>query len=170
MTEPEKEEVDYAKLEQGHPAPAPNTKTKCKCCDSRRAVAVLNLGMIICNVFGLIGVLQRGNVSVMSTNNLEGVSTGIVGAVLLVQMIFYGMGVYGALKFNQGFVAAALFAYIVMFLFNAVTLDIGGILVNAFYACPHFFLIKGIRDGTVTKDNYPDEKDSWRASLSNVFC
>jgi hypothetical protein len=161
MTEPEKEDVDYAKLEQGHPAPAPNANTKCKCYDSRRAVAVLNLMMIIVNVFGLIGILQSGYVSVASTNSLEGVSTGIVSAVLLVQIIFYGMGVYGALKFNQGFVAAALFAYIVMFLFNAVALDIGGILVNVMYGCPHFFLIKGIRDGTITKDNYPNE---------NVLC
>jgi hypothetical protein len=173
MTEAEKVDTVYATLEQGHAMPAPNMKRghKCcgGCCDVRRAVIVVNCISIGILVLGMLTILTVSLVdpnsftddSVKATfDQFDAKSAGIACAIMLVQMLFYAMGVYGAIKFNEGFVIAALVAYIVIFVVDAIALNIGGILLNGFFAYPHFYFIKEMRDGIMTEENYPNEKQS----------
>jgi hypothetical protein len=174
MAEPEKVDTAFVTFEQGHPALGSRVKQghKCcgDCCDVRRAVIIVNLISVFSVVFGLAlfaSALARSDFE----EKMSGQTVGMV--IVILEMVFYGMGVYGAISYNQWLVASALALYSALVVYsialvvNSVLMAdefwyfyFFGILRNALFAYPHWFLIQEIRSGIMTVENYPNEKHS----------
>ena len=81
----------------------------------------------------------------------------IVGGVTI---IFCGIGIYGAVKYNKCLVAFAGICYCVMAIFNSIIMNWVGLILTASFAYPHFALCDEMKKGTITPDNYINEKHS----------
>jgi hypothetical protein len=135
------------------------------CCDMRRAVIVVNVVSIcICSLALIEVIFFKSTVVASLMPNLEQLNDKILwttGAVVFVEMVL--AGAYGACKFNQGLVGVAMmtyFAKIIVYLSYFWFYMTPEILLNALFAYPHYFLIKQIRSGIMSEDNYPSEKYS----------
>lgn len=141
------------------------------CCDVRRAVIVVNLVNI--GILGMtaLSLLAQKNVA----NNAETVDDdevqevmdlyasmklGPIVAVMAVQIVISAVGVAGAFLFNYLMVGVTAIAYCLGIVSSLVALSPGSLLYNGFFLYPHIFLIKEIRSGVMTKENYPAEKQS----------
>jgi hypothetical protein len=180
MKEPHTVHTAYATFDQGDPTRGPRVKQghNCcgGCCDVRRAVIIVDL-ISVCSVAFALAMLVfldavAGKIDMNEITDdavradfeeqlsmLEKYS-GITSVILIVEMVFYGMGVYGAISYNQWLVASALVLYSVLVAYNAAYFNIPGVIGNALFAYPHWFLIQEIRSGIMTKENYPNEKHS----------
>jgi hypothetical protein len=85
---------------------------------------------------------------------------GIVSAIMVIRLLFNGCGVYGAYTFNQYLVGFSLFSYALEGVFALLSFNLAGLLLAGFFAYPHVFLIKEIRAGIMTPENYPIEEQS----------
>jgi hypothetical protein len=137
------------------------------CCDMRRAVIVVNVVSIcVCSLALIEVIFFKSTVVASLMPNLEQLNDKILwttGAVVFVEMVLYGAGVYGACKYNQCLVGVAMmtyFAKIIVHLSYFWFYMTPVILLNALFAYPHYFLIKQIRSGILSEDNYPSEKYS----------
>jgi hypothetical protein len=174
MAEPEKIDTAFVTFEQGHPALSSRVKQghKCcgGCCDVRRAVIIVNLISVFSVVFGL-ALFASALVRSDFEEKMNGQTVGMVIAIL--EMVFYGMGVYGAISYNQWLVASALALYSALVVYSIASVVNSvlmadefwyfyffGVLRNALFAYPHWFLIQEIRSGIMTVENYPNEKHS----------
>jgi hypothetical protein len=156
MTDRENMETLFATMEQWYPMPAPTEKRGHKCCGVyvRRAVIVVNL----ISIWLSLDILMAGP--------YEDDSGGLAWIASWFQLSLCGMGLYGAVTVKEGFVTAAFVAYIVMFFVDAVIfcMEVALLyyffmaLLNAFFAYPHYFLIKEIQAGIMTEESYPNEK------------
>lgn len=89
---------------------------------------------------------------------LKGV--GAIVAVMLVRLMCNSCGVYGAYSFNMYLVGISLAGYCLETVFALISFNLGGLFMAIFFAYPHVFLIKEIRAGIMTKENYPVEEQS----------
>jgi hypothetical protein len=134
------------------------------CCDVRRAVIIVNLVSMCFLVLGLIGIaafVNQDSVRLRVVNQLDDAGFRVaVCFTMMVQMIFYALGVYGAVTFNECYLRAALLTYVVMFVFDMVAFKRIAAIVHWLFAYPHYFLIKEIRAGIMNEGNYENEKYS----------
>mmetsp|Transcript_27839 Transcript_27839/g.78008 ORF Transcript_27839/g.78008 Transcript_27839/m.78008 type:complete len:129 (-) Transcript_27839:242-628(-) len=91
---------------------------------------------------------------------LQDVPMGLLIAINLIQMAGYACGLFGALKYNASLVMVAFVFYCIYTVFALIGLNIASILLGGFFAYPHWFLYKEIKDGTMSEENYVNEKAS----------
>jgi hypothetical protein len=142
------------------------------CCDMRRAVIIVNATMIVFLILGefFLGIVYEA-VAIAPDNtdddeaiaNAEAMKSLHIGWILTfhsIQILCYGIGLWGALKFDRNLVLVALFCYLASFVANLATLQIVALLLNGLFAYPHYFLQKEIEANIMTPDNYPNEVQS----------
>ena len=116
------------------------------CCDVRRAVVIVN---IINAVLLILGLGSEVTLPII-----------VFLVIQTVRILLSVAGIVGAVKFNQVGVGLAMFGYV----FDAVMALLGfnllGLLFPLMFAYPHGFLIKEIRAGIMTKENYASEEHS----------
>ena len=128
----------------------------------RRAVLVVNL-VAVALVFVATIILAVASDDDQITNGavaFENANTGALIFVMIVVMICYGVGAYGAIQFNVCMVSTALACHVVSLIGNAVVLNIGGIIMIGFFIYPHVVFILEMRRGIMTPDNYVNEVHS----------
>jgi hypothetical protein len=139
------------------------------CCDVRRAVIIVNLVSIGLAVVGLMGIAALTQMDEnmfdddevkTALTGLDGTSMGVASAIIIFRMMFNCLGIYGAIQYRQYYVIAALVAYVVAAFVSLWNLEIVGAVVSLLFAYPHIFLIKEIRNGIMSEETYPVEKQS----------
>jgi hypothetical protein len=142
------------------------------CCDMRRAVIIVNGAMILFLILGEFFMAAAYDIAYDTDNitddedamanakAMQKVHFGWIIFFHVIQIICYGTGLWGALKFDRKLVMVALVCYLLSFVFNLVTFQIVAVLLNGFFAYPHYFLQKEIEANIMTPDNYPNEVQS----------
>ena len=69
-----------------------------------------------------------------------------------------GLGICGAISYRKNYILVALVAYCVTFCMDAYNANFLGMIANGFLVYPHAFLYKEIQNGTMTPQNYENEK------------
>lgn len=151
------------------------------CCDMRRAVIIVNSVSVVILLFGfleIIGGREWAKISIGSNSTdfddptqaameqLADINIGWVIVSVLAKVIVSFVGIFGALYFNIYMVgvaglmygAQALYFFITIFAVSPVV--IGNVILAACFAYPHYFFIQESRNGSMTKANYPNEKQS----------
>lgn len=94
-------------------------------------------------------------------SEMEGLKgLGAIVAVMLVRLACNCCGVHGAHTFNQYLVGVSLASYGLEIIFALISFNLGGLVMSAFFAYPHVVLIREIRAGIMTPENYPREEHS----------
>ena len=146
------------------------------CCDMRRAVIVVNLVNLALVIFGLFGTLSYRNVasnpsayydddkSISAFDNYKVLPLNRIIAMAVIRIVASALGVFGGFNFNVYTTGMAAAVYCVdtlmALLFSYGPFSIYFLAYNALFAYPHFFFIKELRAGIMTKENYPNEKHS----------
>jgi hypothetical protein len=155
-------------------APGQKQGHKCcgGCCDVRRAVIIVNIVSVFLLASGLLGVLAARNVVNDSEQVYEDdeVAAAIeefkqlpIGWFLTIQVIKIlcaAAGIFGAIHYNVYLTGAAALSYCADVVFSLIGLHIPGLILGACFAYPHFFFIKEVRSGIMSKENYPNEEMS----------
>ena len=95
--------------------------------------------------------------------NAEQASTLIVIGIIMsvANVIFCGVGIYGAMKYNQCMVICTGVWYCIVALVDLITtMNWTGVIMAAFFAYPHIVLFQEMKKGVITPDNYIYEKYS----------
>jgi hypothetical protein len=138
-------------------------------CDMRKAVIVVNSISIGLSVIGLIGLIVLSNVDPanydddeirVALNGLHAGKLGAASAILLIQVMIRGMGIYGALKYNKYMVAGCLLVYIFEIFTALWFLDWLDFLIAALFAYPHIFFIIEVHEGILSESTYDVEEYS----------
>ncbi len=79
-------------------------------------------------------------------------------ARLSLSMLFAILGIVGAAKYNKCLVLSTGVWYFLDFVFSIVYMDIGGCILRAFFAYPHFGLFRALNEGHITPERYLREK------------
>ena len=90
----------------------------------------------------------------------EDIKPGAIIFVMIIQLICYAIGAYGAVQFNVGMVSVAMVCHIVSVIGNLVAANIPGVIMIGLFIYPHVFFIKEMRAGVMTPDNYVNEVHS----------
>lgn len=139
------------------------------CCDVRRAVVIVNLVSIGVVFFGLLGVLfiSKGfemydddSTKQVLNEATKNVPVTIVLAEYIVQAVGSVFAIYGAVMFHDKMVMVGAVCYAALTLSSLSIMSIGDALLYGFFAYPHVFLVKEIRSGIMTPENYPNEVQS----------
>lgn len=142
-----------------------------RCCDMRRAVIVVNIVNLVLVAMGLFSVLAARAASANAdqvdddelSSALEEFRSLPLGAFLAIQItkiVLSVVGIVGAVKFHQIMVGLSMAAYAFDAVAALIGLNVVGLLYAGFFAYPHGFFIKEVRDGIMTKENYPNEEFS----------
>lgn len=135
------------------------------CCDVRRAVIVVNLVNIgilmtililfLSAIFVILSIPYDDDQTSASRDALYINSTFWVVTVTLVLCILVSaIGVVGAVKLNKWMVGGMAIAYCAGVVMGIVFKQPKVVIYCAFFAYPHFFLVKEIQQGIMTKHNY----------------
>jgi hypothetical protein len=81
-------------------------------------------------------------------------------SALVVQIVICLIGITGAFLYSKCMVGVAAAFYCVQVFIYAALFNPLGVMTMALFAYPHFFLIKEIDQGIMTKQNYPNERMS----------
>eukprot|EP00562_Extubocellulus_spinifer_P002258 CAMPEP_0178477718 /NCGR_PEP_ID=MMETSP0696-20121128/4276_1 /TAXON_ID=265572 /ORGANISM="Extubocellulus spinifer, Strain CCMP396" /LENGTH=192 /DNA_ID=CAMNT_0020105039 /DNA_START=250 /DNA_END=828 /DNA_ORIENTATION=- len=142
------------------------------CCDMRRAVIIVDaVGIFICVFYAiyfaiLATVVEETDSSTMDDATKQQVEGMMVQmehvflGLMAIKIPLNGLGIYGAMKFKHWPVAVALAAYVVEVIIDAVTFNIGGLLLAGFFAYPHVVFLREMKSGVMSELNYPTEKYS----------
>jgi hypothetical protein len=136
------------------------------CCDTRRAVIIVNI-VDIC--LKALSVALMSMVSNYVDKNYDddylkkqwdseqlSVVLGVI-MMALITLAFCGLGIYGALKYNKSMVIAAGVWHCINVFLSLKRHDMGGIIMAACFAYPHFVFSEEITNGIMTEENYPNE-------------
>ena len=146
------------------------------CCDMRRAVIICNFIMIILVVFKIIfweilGWAAQVDMDADDDSVKEAgeqLSTLLIGFlvfVAIVQVVCYGVAIYGSISFNQTMILVGLVCYCMMIAWHLITYTdfitfIVQISLSLGFAYPHYFMYKEMKDQIMTPENYPNEVQS----------
>ena len=143
------------------------------CCDMRRAVIIVNIINTVLLTLGLFGVVAArrasNNVDASQLDDdtlqdaLEQFKELPLGGFIVIQTIKILLclaGIVGAVKFNQVAVGLAMVGYLFDAMMALIRFDLIGLVIAGFFTYPHVLFIKEVRDGLMTKENYPNEKQS----------
>eukprot|EP00980_Cylindrotheca_fusiformis_P016545 scaffold4961_cov80-Cylindrotheca_fusiformis.AAC.1 len=135
------------------------------CCDVRRAVLILNIITICCNLFTMIylafdaHIVQDDPSFVYETDvSHPAEPICIYEIVLLISCVMHAFGVSGALKYNTTHVKIAAVSYAIPLTWAAVgwavlNFDFVPFVARAIFLYPHIVLIKEIERGVMTSYN-----------------
>lgn len=146
------------------------------CCDVRRAVFIVDLISVIIQILGMATLPAL----VAFSNNpgkyvdddekaaeieSEDLPWGFMLTIMILSLIAYLGGCYGAVKYNQLFIGIAAGFYILNIIFTFINAQNFGYglmssILPACFAYPHFVLIQEIRSGIMTPTNYKNEEYS----------
>uniref|UniRef100_A0A7S2EL06 Uncharacterized protein n=1 Tax=Trieres chinensis TaxID=1514140 RepID=A0A7S2EL06_TRICV len=152
------------------------------CCDMRRAVIIVN---IISVAFGVLtipfislgySVLNASSdFSSAMTDAMDddeakqafadvekaaGASLGFLIFFTVAKLVCYSCGIYGAMSYNIWLVGISLVAYGLDFIYALTNGSILALLLPGFFAYPHVFFIKEVKEGIMSEENYELEKHS----------
>lgn len=135
------------------------------CCDVRRASIVVDTINVCLNLLVLIAVTEIQVETSRITDDLVkselgSFPYGVAVAWAVVSIICYGCGILGAIQYDISLVGVALLWYCADFLRALIQFNLGGLLIAAFFAYPHVFLVKEIRQGIMSRENYHNEMHS----------
>lgn len=143
------------------------------CCDMRRAVIIVNIINTVLLTLGLFGVvaarITSNNVDTSQLDDdslqdameqFKALPLGGFLAIQTVKIVLCLAGIVGAVKYNQAAVGLAMVGYVFDAVMGAIRFDLVGLVCAGLFAYPHGFLIKEVRDGIMTKENYPNEEHS----------
>lgn len=137
-----------------------------------RAVFVVDIVSIVLTLLGTIlflaGAEAIQGTAVQSDDETVNDATvafqnahrGPIVVVLLVSVVCYAAGVYGALQFAPPFVWTAAICHVVAFIGNLASLNVIGVILEACFVYPHAVFIREMRAGVMTPDNYVNEVHS----------
>jgi hypothetical protein len=117
------------------------------CCDMRRAVIVVNIleaGLLLLGIMGTIGSAES--------------SAQI--AIQCLKITCCILGIFGALHFNPYMTGIAAASFCFDFVRALVGNSLIGVTFSGYFAYPHFFFIKEVREGIMSKENYNNERMS----------
>eukprot|EP00542_Grammatophora_oceanica_P017314 CAMPEP_0194048406 /NCGR_PEP_ID=MMETSP0009_2-20130614/27196_1 /TAXON_ID=210454 /ORGANISM="Grammatophora oceanica, Strain CCMP 410" /LENGTH=172 /DNA_ID=CAMNT_0038694259 /DNA_START=51 /DNA_END=569 /DNA_ORIENTATION=- len=145
------------------------------CCDVRRASIIVNIVNIIISLlfmleFIFIDKIVAKDEEVINDeeqlNNLHTAAAiikkleGLLVFFLMIKIACSAVGIHGAYTFSVPKVGVALGCYTVFLIFDVLTLSFGGILMDAFFAYPHIYLIMEMNEGIMSPENYINEEQS----------
>ena len=181
MSTPEKTETEYqlgvpvegTPVDDANKLPKQGHKCCGGCCDVRRAVMIVNIVNATLLLFGMFGVLATNKLSGQAEDlydddeMLETLAEfsnsfplGAFIAIQVVKILCSVAGIIGALKFNIYLTGVAAAAYCIDVLMALIEFSVGGIVYAALFAYPHFYFIKEVRAGIMSKENYHNEEMS----------
>ena len=133
------------------------------CCDMRRAVIIVNIINLcfllaaIMSLFALLS-LDKSNLSAQEAaaiSDLDGATVGVALTLSILKIIANSLGIYGALQFNVIMVGISCAVYCFDVFLALIAFNFAGLIYAVFFAYPHFFFIREVRTGIMTKENYP---------------
>ena len=139
------------------------------CCDMRRAVIIVN---IVNSVFLALGLMSFGVAASVDGSNydddevkeaytsLDNAGLGVLTAIIAVKLVISLLGIYGAFSYNVMLVGVSCAAYCLEALLALVTLNLATAFYCGFFAYPHFFFIREVRAGIMTKETYSSVEHS----------
>ena len=140
------------------------------CCDVRRAVIVVNIVNIVNMLWVIFAMIVfQKTASTMTYDDdtqqaaidvVANMPLGLMIAIWLVSAVFSAVGIAGALLYNKWLVGVSGVFFCLSMIPDIMALNIPGIVYKGFFAYPHYFLVKEINQGIMTKENYPNEKMS----------
>jgi hypothetical protein len=142
------------------------------CCDMRRAVVVVNIVQAALLLLGIMGAISFAKSSAEGSDEIdddefkaayEEFSRLPVGGFIAIQslkIICCILGIFGALHYNLYMTGIAAAAFCFDFVRAMVGFNIFGLIFSGFFAYPHFFFIKEVREGIMSKENYNNERMS----------
>eukprot|EP00567_Pseudictyota_dubia_P001127 CAMPEP_0197467996 /NCGR_PEP_ID=MMETSP1175-20131217/65849_1 /TAXON_ID=1003142 /ORGANISM="Triceratium dubium, Strain CCMP147" /LENGTH=121 /DNA_ID=CAMNT_0043004091 /DNA_START=927 /DNA_END=1292 /DNA_ORIENTATION=+ len=89
-----------------------------------------------------------------------GASMGLIVFLGISKLICGSVGIYGAITYKVWAVAISLAFYCVEFAHNLFAMNIIGLLMPGFFAYPHVFFMKEVKEGIMSEENYELEKQS----------
>lgn len=142
------------------------------CCDVRRATIVVDIIHACLIGMSLMSVLAAHNLAssnavvydddtmAAALDEFKNQPMGVFLASTAIQVVAALCGIAGAVKFNVPLVGVAAASYVVQIILALIRLDVIGLIYPGFFLYPHVFLIKEMRAGIMTPENYPNEKHS----------
>jgi hypothetical protein len=152
-----------------HDAPKRKAHVCCGCCcDTRKAVFVVNIislclyGLGSTSVIALAAARNLGQYDDdavnQGLNNVTGVTIGFTLGFMVVGMILNAVAIYGASSFHRYCVLVGGLWFVFEAVRSLAYLDFAGAIMAAFFVYPHAVLYTEIKNGIMTRDNYPNEK------------
>jgi hypothetical protein len=161
----EGEEIEISAT--GHVIPATREKRghSCcgVCCDVRRASIIVDAITLVALSFNIVALFAMTSIDVDDDHvqeALSSLSTPILAAVFIVEVILLGFSIYGAVNFSANLVLVGFVLYCLGVLTSLVPFNVVGVIVNALFAYPHWYLYKEIKSGTMSPSNYYNEEQS----------
>jgi len=142
------------------------------CCDVRRAVMIMDILMILMVVIGALTLISGAQiveqVAAIADDDevkqgaalLQNFPIGLFVISTSIQLVCYGFGVYGALKYRPAFVMIALFAYLAYTVLSLTAGSFGGMIFGIVFAYPHWYLYDEMKAGVMSPETYPYERYS----------
>ncbi|KAL7570181.1 hypothetical protein ACA910_020017 [Epithemia clementina (nom. ined.)] len=140
------------------------------CCDMRRAVIVVNIVNLCSTGLELLGLITAAIGGTDDWNDdavpaeFRTVSKTTLGLAFLIVIILAtacsAVGLIGARKYDKSMVGVGAGWYCVSAALSLISLNVSGLVYNVCFAYPHFYLMKEIKEGIMTEENYPVEKYS----------
>jgi hypothetical protein len=141
------------------------------CCDMRRAVAIVNAVNLVTVAIAMITFLVTHHASHnynsysddsvrAAMQQLSNLPVALVLTVQALQIVCGVLGIMGAFQYNIYMVGIAAAAYVLVFVMAVIELNIEGVFIAGLFAYPHYFFIKEVREGIMTKANYHNEEMS----------
>jgi cytochrome bd-type quinol oxidase subunit 2 len=151
----------------------------------RRAVIIVNIVVIVVAVINVIFVGVSGLAVKTDDNNADtGYSDSEINSLLigvmvihLIGIVFSMLAIFGAIRYNIWPVAANIAYLAISFIvkialnvsasnsdsdytYNVGVIIVFGLIFTALYIYPHAMFIREVRSGTMTNDNYDQERQS----------
>jgi len=148
----------------------------------RRAVIIVNIISVALSAFGLLFISlgysilnASSDFSSAMTDAMDddeakqafadvekaaGASLGFLIFLAVAKIVCYSCGIYGAMSYNIWLVGVSLAAYGLGFIYALIHGNILALLPQGFFAYPHVFFIKEVKEGIMSEENYELEKQS----------
>jgi hypothetical protein len=141
------------------------------CCDMRRAVIIVDMLMICFLILDIIGMTGMSNMDEVEDEQYEERETSYGGLIFifLIEVVCFSIGVWGGVTLSWVHVAVALTLYVITIVLNLIVFNAAAIFLACCFAYPHVFLIREIKKGIMTKDNYYNENQSCCCVQTLIF-
>ena len=135
------------------------------CCDTRRAVIIVDfitisfafLSMLMISAFTSDSFIENLDDD-EAQDALSSLDSGAVGLTILIGFVAIAccsFGIYGAISFKVAYIGVGMLWHSLEALRSIFFLDLPGLALSVGFIYPHFFLIKDINNGNMTKGSYP---------------
>jgi hypothetical protein len=157
----ERETFGAERVKQGH-------KFCGGCCDVRRATIIVDIISVCLNVLALFAVIgiHVAQVDHQQINDdqvkqeLQDFPFVFSLIWVLVSMILYSCGIFGAIQYNIWLVGIALVLHLTDIVMALIGVNIVGAVIAGTFAYPHIFFIMEVRKGIMSRENYHNEEQS----------